>query len=162
MAYDGAVMFAVLSEARYYVLTCLDRLLYGYGRQRVPESMIASKQQAYLNDIRLGVEAYERASGNVRGAMRTYAEFIYQNVKVEEISLDELRVVIDEARAPLEHWAWKRDDEETKRQALHFSESLDERFDFIARYWSGMEKRGGYIGEAVAAESASDREREEI
>lgn len=143
-------MSTQLSEARYYLLSLLDRVLYGSGRsRRVPESLFASKQRAYLDGIRLAVEANERASERLASAISEFGEFIYGNVRAEEVSIDDLRALIDDSRAPLEYWAWKAGSEETKRYALHFAGWIDERFEYIERNWSEIEEHGGYISETV-------------
>jgi hypothetical protein len=93
------------------------------------------------------VQANERASEELSSAVAVFAEFIYANVRVEEASIDDLRALIEDARVPLEHWAWKTNVEETKQYALHFASQLDERFGYIERNWSEIQERGGYISE---------------
>ena len=96
-------MPSLFSEVRYYLGTFLDRLLYGGRARRVPESLVSSMQQTYLNDIRSALEAHRQAGEKLAVAIGDYERLIYKNVKVDEVSLEELRAIIDDARKALEY-----------------------------------------------------------
>jgi hypothetical protein len=141
-------MFAQISEARSYLRTWLDRLLYGHSRsRRVPDSLFASKQREYLEGIRLAVEAHERTSEKLAGAISVFEGFIYENVKADEVSIGELREFIRDGKITLEHWVSKTDNTEAKSYWLHFADPLEEHLDYIEKNWSAILERGSFINE---------------